>query len=163
MEDFVRTFRSSTGDVYHIILSENHDVLSSEAINALKDVHVFGIELQRLAGRNAAGHEVLAAIESTIADFFANHENTIICYYCDFINPIPHTSKNSMPPQEYRSRLFDRMFQRYSRLHGLSDVHLSIVEIKGINEKYYFHLIYREVHSLFASIVGLDLKEGFGK
>lgn len=163
MEDFVRIFRSSTGDVYHITLSENHSVLSSEAINALHDVHVVGIELRRLAGRNATGQEVLAAIESTIAEFFAKHNNAIICYYCDFINPVPHTSKNSMPPQEYRSRLFDKMFQRYSQLHGIIDVHLSVVEINGINEKYYFHVIYREAHSLLASMIGRDLKEGFDK
>ena len=163
MEDFVRIFRSSTGDVYHITLSEDHNVLSSEALNALNDINVVGIELRRLAGRNATGQEVLAAIENTIAKFFLEHENIIICYYCDFINPIPHTSKNSMPPQEYRSRLFDKMFQRYSQQHGITDVRLSVVEINGINEKYYFHVIYREAHSLLASMIGRDLKDCFDK
>ena len=163
MEDLVRIFRSSTGDVYHISLSEDHNILSSEAIDSLGDVNVVGIELRRLAGCNATGREVLAAIESTIADFFAEHDNVIICYYCDFINPIPHTSKNSMPPQEYRSRLFDKMFQRYSLQHGLTDVRLSVVEINGINEKYYFHVIYRDSQSLLASMIGRDLKEGFDK
>ena len=163
MEDFVRIFKSSTGDVYHITLSEDHSVLSSEVIDTLHDVNIVGIELRRLAGNNSTGQEVLAAIENTIADFFAKHEDAIICYYCDFINPIPHTSKNSMPPQEYRSRLFDKMFQRYSSQHGITDVRLSVVEINGINEKYYFHVIYREAHSLLASMIGHDLKEGFDK
>lgn len=163
MEDFIRIFRSSTGDVYHITLSEDHTLLSSKAIEALPEVNVVGIELRRLAGRNTTGQEVLAAIESTIADFFAKHENAIICYYCDFVNPIPHTSKNTMPPQEYRSRLFEKMFQRYCHQHGIADVRLSVVEINGINEKYYFHVIYRENHSLFASMIGRDLKEGLDK
>ena len=163
MEDFVRIFRSSTGDIYHITLSEDHNVLSTGVIDALHDVDVVGIELRRLVGSNATGQEVLAAIESTIAEFFVAHEKSIICYYCDFINPIPHTSKNSMPPQEYRSRLFDNMFQRYSQQHGIKDVRLSVVEINGINEKYYFHIIYREAHSLLASMIGRDLKEGFDK
>ena len=163
MEDFVRILRSSTGDVYHITLSEDHSVLSSAVIDALHDVNVVGIELRRLAGSNATGQEVLAAIESTIAEFFMKHEDAIICYYCDFINPIPHTSKNTMPPQEYRSRLFDKMFQRYSYQHGITDVRLSVVEINGINEKYYFHVIYREGQSLLASMIGRDLKEGFDK
>ncbi len=163
MEDFVRIFKSSTGDVYNITLSEGHSVLSSEAIETLHDVNVVGIELRRLAGRNATGQKVLAAIESTIADFFVDRENVIICYYCDFINPIPHTSKNTMPPQEYRSRLFEKMFQRYCLQYDIKDVRLSVVEINGINEKYYFHVIYRETHSLLASIIGRDLKEGFDK
>ena len=163
MEDFIRIFRSSTGDVYQISLSECYSIFSSETIDALKNIAVVGIDLRRLAGTNTTGYEVLTAIESTIADFLDNHKNTIICYYCDFVNPIPHTSKNSMPPQEYRSRLFDYMFQRYSKQHGISDVRLSVVEINGINEKYYFHVIYREVHSLLASIIGQDLREGFDK
>ena len=68
-----------------------------------------------------------------------------------------------MPPQEYRSRLFERMFQRYTHLQHLEGVRLSVVEINGINEKYYFHVIYRQEHSVMASIIGDDLKEGFGK
>jgi hypothetical protein len=75
MEDFVRIFQTSTGDVYHITLSEGHSVPSAEAIDALKDVSIVGIELRRLAGRNATGQEVLAAIESTIAEYFVSHEN----------------------------------------------------------------------------------------
>ena len=163
MDDFVRIFRSSTGDVYHITLSEDHSVLSSRTIGTLRNVSIVGVELRRLAGCNTTGQEVLTAIEGTIADFLAEHKNAIICYYCDFINPIPHTSKNTMPPQEYRSRLFANMFQRYSHRHGLTDVRLSVVEINGINEKYYFNVIYREIHSLLASMIGRDLKEGFDK
>lgn len=163
MEDFVRVFRSSKGDVYHITLSEGHNILSSDVINAVHDVNIVGIDLKRLAGNNPTGLEVLAAIQSTIANFFAEHENVIICYYCDFVTPIPHTLKNSMPPQEYRSRLFDKMFQRYCLQHGVKDVRLSVVDINGINEKYYFHVIYRETHSLLASMIGRDLKEDFDK
>lgn len=163
MEDFVRIFRSSTGDVYYITLSEDHGVFSSETIDMLNDVEVVNIELRRLAGKNVTGQEVLTAIASTIAEFFIENENAILCYYCDFIDPIPHTYKNSMPPQEYRSRLFDKMFQRYSKRHGIADIRLSVVEINGINEKYYFHVIYRETHSLLASMIGRDLKFGFDK
>ena len=66
MEDFVRIFRSSTGDVYHIALSEDHGVLSSEAVESLNDVVVVGIELRRLEGSNSTGQEVLSAIERTM-------------------------------------------------------------------------------------------------
>ena len=39
----------------------------------------------------------------------------------------------------------------------------TIDALNGINEKYYFHVIYRQEHSVMASIIGDDLKEGFGK
>ena len=163
MKDLIKIFKSPEGDVYHIALSEDKGVLSQEVVETLGSVHVFGIELRRLAGRNTAGHNVLSALEETIAELFLQNDNVIICYYCDFVNPIPKTKKNSMPPQEYRSKLFDVMFQRYVRLHGIHDVRLSVVEVNGINEIYYFHVIYREEHSMLAALIGSDIKEGFEK
>jgi hypothetical protein len=163
MEDLVRIFKSPNGDVYHITLTEDKGVLSPDALESLKGITVVGIELRRLSGSQTTGHDVLAAIEDTIAELFLKSDNVIICYYCDFINPIPRTTKNSMPPQEYRSKLFDRMFQRYTKQRGIRDIRLSVVEINGINEKYYFHVIYRETHSFLASVIGHDLKEGFDK
>ena len=109
------------------------------------------------------GNKVLSALSETIADYFLRDENVIICYYCDFLNSIPNTTKNTMPPQEYRSRLFEMMFQRYVKQHEIGNVRLSVVEVNGVNEKYYFHVIYRESHSMLASMIGSDLKEGFGK
>jgi len=55
------------------------------------------------------------------------------------------------------------MFQRYSKQHNINNVRLSVIEINGINEKYYFHVIYRESHSMLASMIGSDLKEGYDK
>lgn len=163
MEDFVRIFKSPEGDVYHITLSEDNGVLSAEVLAALGEVHVAGIDLRRLYGKHVTSQGVLSALANVIADYFLKNENVIICYYCDFINSIPNTSKNTMPPQEYRSRLFEKMFQRYVNLHNLGNIRLSVVEINGINEKYYFHVIYRESHSVLASMIGSDLKEGFSK
>ncbi|MBQ2673622.1 MAG: hypothetical protein IJG07_02935 [Prevotella sp.] len=74
-------------------------MLSQEVMDALGNVHVVGIELRRLAGRNTTGQ----------------------------------------------------------------DVRLSVVEVNGINEIYYFHVIYRESHSVLAALIGSDLREGFGK
>ena len=163
MEDLIRIFRSPEGDVYHITITEEGRVLSPEVLKSLGNIHVVGIELRRLSGNNTTGHEVLAALEDTIAKVFLQNDDVILCYYCDFINPIPKTKKNKMPPQEYRSRLFDLMFQRYAKLHGIHDVRLSVVEINGIEETYFFHVIYREMHSVFATMIGSDLKEGFSK
>lgn len=163
MEDFVKIFKSPDGDVYHITLSEDNGVLSAEVVEALGNVHIAGIDLRRLFGKHVTSQMVLSALADVIADFFLKDEDVIICYYCDFINSIPNTSKNTMPPQEYRSKLFEKMFQRYVKLHNLSHVRLSVVEINGINEKYYFHVIYRENHSMLASMIGSDLRDGFSK
>jgi len=163
MEDFVKIFRSPEGDIYHITLSEDNRVLSESIRETLGHVRVAGIDLRRLEGTHVTGQGVLTALAGAIADFFLQDENVIICYYCDFLNSIPNTSKNSMPPQEYRSRLFEKMFQRYVKLHHIDNVRLSVVEVNGIDEKYYFHVIYREHHSMLASLIGNDIQEGLGK
>ena len=69
MKDLVRIFKSPEGDVYRIAVSEDNGVLSQEVVETLGNVHVFGIELRRLAGRNTTGHDVLAALE---AGFFVS-------------------------------------------------------------------------------------------
>ena len=163
MEDFVRVFKSPNGDTYHITLSEDNGILSNGVLEALGEVHIAGIDLRRLSGKHVTGNKVLSALSETIADYFLRDKNVIICYYCDFLNSIPNTTKNTMPPQEYRSRLFERLFQRYVSQHNIENVRLSVVEINGINEKYYFHVIYRDGHSMLASMIGSDLKEVFGK
>ena len=38
-----------------------------------------------------------------------------------------------------------------------------VVEVNGINEIYYFHVIYRETHSVLAALIGSDIREGFEK
>ena len=109
MVDFVKVFKTIEGDVYHITLSQETSILSFKTLDAIKDTTLVGIDLRRLEGRHATGQAVLAAIEKTIADYYLQKKDVVICYYCDFINPIPRTTKNTMPPQEYRSRLFKRM------------------------------------------------------
>ena len=40
---------------------------------------------------------------------------------------------------------------------------LSVVEVSGINETYFFHLIYRKFLSVEALIIANDIKEGYSK
>ena len=163
MEDFVRLLSTDEGDVYHITLSEDTVLFSQETLKIINGVRVVGIDLRRLVGISPTGHEVLAAIEKVIANYFQDYDNVMLFYYCDFINPIPHTNKTSMPPQEYRSNLFKLMFERYVSLHDIDDVHLSVITAKGIDDTFYFHLIYRERHAHLASVISQDIKEGYSK
>ena len=163
MEDFVRLLSTDEGDVYHITLSEDTILFSQDTLKIINGVKVVGIDLRRLVGSSPTGHDMLAAIEKVIADFFLEYDNVMIFYYCDFLNPIPHTKKTSMPPQEYRSNLFRLMFERYVSLHDIDDVHLSVITAKGIDDTYYFHLIYRECHAHLAPVISQDIKEGYSK
>ena len=163
MEDIVRHISTDKGHDYHITLSEDASLLSEEVKAFIGSTKLIGIDLRRLAGENITTQGMLAALENTIADFFMKHDDVMIFYYCDFLNPIPHTTKNAMPPQEYRSRLFENLFKRYTKLHSVRNIYLSVITVKGIGETYYFHLIYRDIHAKFAPIISQDIKDGLGK
>ena len=163
MDSFVRLLSTTEGDVYHISLSEDKTLLSDRVREYIRDIKLVGIDLRRLAGTNITLQPVLNAIEKIIADYFLSRNDVMIFYYCDFLNPIPNTKKNAMPPQEYRSKLFEKMFQRYTKHKGLNKVRLSVFTVEGINETYYFHLIYRDVHADYASAISKDIREGLSK
>ena len=87
----MRLLSTDEGDVYHITLSEDTVLFSQDTLKIINGVKVIGIDLRRLVGNSPTGHDMLAAIEKVIADFFLEYDNVMIFYYCDFINPIPHT------------------------------------------------------------------------
>lgn len=113
MEGFVRVFSTQQGDILQISFSEETNLLSKEAISHIGDIKLMGIELLRVKGTNTIGTNVLHYIEESVSEVLSLCSNAMIVYYCDFISPIPKTNKNAMPPQEYRSRLFENMFRRY--------------------------------------------------
>jgi hypothetical protein len=162
MEDFVRLLTNKKGDIYHLTLSDDTVLFSEKTKQMTEGVNMVGIDLRRLHGSAPTGHEVLAAIEKVIADYFLTHDDVMIFYYCDFINPIPHTHKD-IPPQQYRSDLFRLMFERYVRQHDINGVHLSVITVKGIDDTFYFHLIYRDIHASLAPIISKDIEEGYSK
>lgn len=163
MDSFVKDIITSKGDVLRVSLTDDISLISQEVKDAIGDIHIWGIELLRIDGTLTVGFDVLREIENFIHEVFRLKENVVILYYCDFLSPIPRTSKNSLPCQEYRSRLFERMFKRFTQLQSLDHIRLSVVTISGTNEKYYFHLIYRTVHAKYAALIASDLKEGLSK
>jgi len=162
-DSYVGDFTTSKGDVLRVSLTEDNSVISQEVREVIDDIHILGIELLRIEGTCTIGLDVFRGIESFISEVFQGKENAVILYYCDFLNPIPKTSKNSLPCQEYRSRLFENMFKRFTQQRRISNVRLSVITVSGIDEKYYFHVIYRDVHAKYAAITGSDIKEGLGK
>lgn len=163
MEDFVRLLTSDEGDSYLITISEDTTLFSKETLQIIGNVKVAGIELQRLTGSAPTSVEMLTAIGNVIADYFLSHNDVMIFYYCDFINRIPYTNKKEVSPQEYRSNLFRLMFERYMSMHNVDNVHLSVITVQGVEETFYFHLIYRECHAHLAPIISQDINEGYSK
>ena len=163
-QEFV--IQSDQNDEYRLrITSEHIGMLSEDVLQELmsKGIQVIDIELERAKGNSVTSPKVLAKIEECIADVFLSHRDVMICFFCDFISLIPSSNKKNMSVQEYRSRLFSNMFERYINCHHISGIRNQVVTVKGIAEDYYAHVIVREEHIYLAKIIGEGIQKDFGK
>lgn len=153
---------SQNGDEYKLCLStEGWPNLSSDVFSSF-GLELISVELVRIKGDAVTSSSVLTSLESIIADCFFERHNAVLFYYCDFLNPIP-SSRKTMPPQEYRSRLFSLMFERYCSHHSIKDVSEVKVVINGLDCPYYFHLISRNSQLDSVRKIAFQLQTDFEK
>lgn len=92
--------------------------LSDEIFNCLKEegIEIVEVLLERVKRVDSTNIAVLSEMTNIIHRLFEDNENVILYFFCDDMNEIPSTSK-SIEPQEYRSRLFSAMFERFAMKH----------------------------------------------
>ena len=145
------------------VLDDNY--LSSDTLCSLEGkVELFTVTLDRIEGNNPVSPYQLGILEEMIARFMKDHPNGVLCYYCDYLNSIPAIRKNrpSITVQEYRSKLFEAVFNRYCHHHPDTSFAQSILTIEG-EENYYIHLIASKNLSTFVDVIAEDLQTGYGK
>ena len=161
----IYTICSDYGDEYKLqFTTDRSGIISDEILDALNQegIEVIEVGLGRSAGLNITSLVVMAQIEDCIADVLHRHPSAVLSFFCDFINLIPSTKKN-IPVQEYRSRLFSLMFNRYVSLHGLEGYTNKVVIVQGVAEPYYFHVIAREEHIQYANMIAEGHHKDFDK
>lgn len=156
-------FKTPSGDAYSLELSSYDD--SSFSIEVYKQiaghVDVVNISLTRVKGDKPTSVRDLMRLTNFIASLFLVNKNIVICYYCDFLTPIPHTDKR-ITCQQYRSKLFSLLFERYIHQHHIAGIKEGVITINGV-EDYFVHLIYREEHEPYVDAIAADIHEGFDK
>ena len=152
---------SDSGDEYTLSLSSDGLNLYDE-IRKEFGIELISIELMRIKGEGFTSRKILAEIENLIADTFEKSPDSILFYYCDFLNPVPSGTKKLLP-QEYRSRLFSCMFQRYLLHRDLVGIHEVVVTVDGEDGPYYFHMIARERHLPVVRRIGEKLQQDYEK
>ena len=161
----VYTIRSKEGDEYKLQFTTNRSgVIANVILDRLESQGVFVVEigLERTKGLNSTNHRVLAQIEQCIADVMLRNPNVMLTFFCDFISMLP-SMKKDISVQEYRSRLFSRMFERYVTQHQIVDVFNRVTIVEGVAENYYFHIIARKHHLVFADMISEGIQKDFGK
>lgn len=161
---------SKQGDEYRILFlpaDEQHLSIAVREVLQRQDIDITELIIDRVSGENATSQNVLHSIVGRIADIFAEHPNLIIFYSCDDCNPIPARNASSanrnMTVQEYRSRLFSRLFDTYMSSHHVSGIANTPIRIDGQGYSCFMHLISRDEHQNVVELVKDDIQQGYGK
>lgn len=161
---------SKLGDEYRILfVPADVQNLSPEIRQALyeRNIDITELIIDRVSGENSTPPRVLHSIVGRIADIFAEHPNLIIYYSCDDCNPIPARNASSanryMSVQEYRSRLFNHLFDTYMSSHHVSGITNTPIRIDGQDYSLFMHLISRSEHQCVIELVKDDIQQGYGK
>ncbi len=121
----------------------------------------YDVTLVRKKGDGYVGHKMLYAISDTLAKFLNENEDAVLCFYCDSGTDIKRSHSNLLP-QEYRSALFSRMFEWYTKSHSISGFinhRVKIEDRERAENTQFAHFICRECHQDAVNAIGHLLME----
>lgn len=157
----------SVGDnIFLFDISELDDkYLSSDTLRDIRSVaELYSINLERVVGRAPVKPAEFSVLVRRVELFLQAHPKAILCFYCDFLNEIPSIRKtrSAITVQEYRSRLFTALFDRYRRHHNCCPYIQSVITVEG-EENYYIHIIALSNLSFVIEKISKDLQDAYGK
>lgn len=155
--------KNTEGDHLMVALSyydyESIRIFSSDPLTLT--LVFYDVTLIRKAGVGYVGYKVLSAVSDTLAKFMDDNEDAILCFYCDAATDVPRSHKDLLP-QEYRSRLFSRMFDLYVKTHNLNKYvnhRVKIEDPDNPDNKQFAHFICRKEHEGAVSTLGQMLMQ----
>lgn len=117
----------------------------------------YDVTLVRESGEGYVGYKSLFAISDVLARFMNENEDAVLCFYCDAATDVLRHHTN-MLPQEYRSRLFSRMFDLYIRTHkdlsGFINHKVEIEDPDNPENRQFAHFICRTKHERAVAELG---------
>lgn len=116
----------------------------------------YDVTLIRKSGDGYIGRKMLNAITFTLARFMEENQDAVLCFYCDADTDVLR-NHSGMYPQEYRSRLFSRMFESYIKTHphiNLMNRCVAIDDQFNPANRRFAHFICRSEHEKAVDSIG---------
>lgn len=145
--DFSVSINAKSGDEYRIIISPFNLYILPEEVTELfgeSSIEIADVTLERIKGNTPTDIGILLKISNVIGEVFEDNQNLILYFYCDDMHEILRRDKGTSP-QQFRSKLFSRMFDKYKASNNLTDIVNTSIKIKS-DRDIYIHLISRECH-----------------
>ncbi len=157
----------SCGENVYQICVEDYEgrCFSPETLSKVSNyINLYSVSLDRMSGATPPSVKELMHLAGFFADLLYQDDKAVLIYICDFLNPVPaRKRRQELSSQEYRSRLFSLLFQRFVTSNGLTDYHDTVVEIPGTEESFYVHMISSISVLPQIEILARDLHVGFDK
>ncbi len=118
----------------------------------------YDVTLVRISGENTVGVKTLKAICDVLFRFMKDNDTSVLCFYCDDLTDIArhHTELTS---QEYRSRLFSRMFDMYVKANNVTDIVNYGIKIEDDGTHRFAHFITPEKYLTAVKLLGNMIME----
>ncbi len=154
---------NTEGDHLMVALSYyDYETISLFSTDPLTLTLVFyDVTLIRKAGDGYVSYRMLSTVSDVLAKFMDENEDVVLCFYCDADTDV-RRNHGDMLPQEYRSRLFSRMFERYVKTYNLLGFINHRVEMEDPNNsdnRQYAHFICRKEHKDAVIAIGKMLMQ----
>lgn len=144
--------RAVNGDEYLVrIESFNREMLPDDVKALLGSIEILDISLERVSGNTPTSPNVLFDISNFIAGVLNDNPETILYFYCDDIHDVDRRNR-SITPQKYRSQLFSRMFDHYTRSHDIDYIINTPLEFKK-DKDVYIHFISKQEHLKYVDAI----------
>lgn len=151
---------SDKGDQVRVALSyydtESLQVLTNDPLTL--SLVFYDVTLVRVSGEDTVGIKTLKAICDVLFRFMNDNETAVLCFYCDDLTDVTrhHTE---LTPQEYRSRLFSRMFDMYVRANGIINIVNYGIKIEDDGNPRFAHFITPEKYLPAVKLLGNIIME----
>ena len=121
----------------------------------------YDVTLVREGGVGYVGYKMLSTVSGILFRFLEDNEDAVLCFYCDSATDV-NRKRREIPPQEYRSALFSRMFEEYVLSHNISEYVNHCVVVEDTDNSWnsqYAHFICRKCHEIAVRSIGKLLLE----
>lgn len=118
----------------------------------------YDVTLVRISGTETIGFKTLKAICDVLFRFMNENDTAILCFYCDDLTDVPRHHME-ITPQEYRSRLFSRMFDMYVSTNDITGIINYRIKIEDVANPRFAHFITPEKYLPAVKLLGEIIME----
>ena len=113
----------------------------------------YDVTLVRVSGEGMVGIKILKAVCDVLFRFMNENDTAVLCFYCDDMSDVVR-HHSELTPQEYRSRLFSRMFDMYIRTNEVTGIINYGIKIEDATTPRFAHFISPEKYLAAVKLLG---------